>query len=1140
MKFSLIQKKSNYLNENEESDNPNAYSNELFDSTILKNRSFLDRPGKIKYAKKHASADRPLHKIKEFTKETDFCHCCNLPCETKGVIEPFKMCDSIDKFSECGVGLSLYFYFILYSIIYLAIILLMLSVPFSIFNKYYSNELSSACNLNKFNDTICQKYIDDSELYSNTFLISIQFSSDSLYDYKYFALQNTGSDINVKKTIIKYGLLNFLCTIVLFLVNIYLLILLKQKIKIEKAINCFPSDFTLFLTNLNNALDYYEDYCISKKKVIYSNKEKFKDFVNFLKTKIIYNKKKSKDIYDINFCYKLKDFMKSEKNVEKNNYKLLQIINNSKQKKLNEKYGLYGEKRKYFDLFCGCNCKKGISIKRLLKDREINQRKINFLLKNSQVLTKNNFAGAVFLTFNTIEQKEEYYSLYPHYIIDKIILYAKESKYYLCWCWINETSKKKFFRRKSIKIYIPPEPEDVIWENIEYDMWFRIIRGLLVYLVTLFLLFLSFVIVLLLTIFKEYLIKNRLSSGFFIKYGTSLLITATISGINEIFYYLLENLTKLEKQISMSNYYLSFSIKLTFFTFVSSGIVPLVSNLIENGTGNNEFLVDNMIVIFLCNSFLSPILWAFDVQFIYRRILIFFIERKKDPDKSHNMSQRELNKLYQKPSMKIPYKYSYFAKTLLLSLFYVTIFPFGVIISLVGFVLSYFLELVNFTHLYNRPEMINERICLFYMEYFVINLFIFNLGILLFMKMVFYSDVFVIINLIIFGILSLIPYTKIMNIKGFNLPNSFLKKINYEDVYFSFYNDYQRQNPITKKNGLKNYINKLRINGYISQKVYNFSYMNIDTINVMELYYRSKKNRNIFQTQQALANYNNAYRNSLQNKNRLSTKNPRQKRESNKNKENIIISSSVYDEQLTNLLKQSIYKQRFGSNLDDLNRILKNKNLFISNNTENSLNKNEQNCNEELESEGIIEKNKDYILKQYKYPFLLNISLNMGGAGDLGVLSDKKNIDDLRLLNGIKEEPEFKENKLDTEEDEIVRDKDYYGVDFDIYSRRSSSSNNENQNNNNNKKVVINIEMKDLSNRNNNKYKKRHNYEMSSYDEEKEEFNDDNLRKNEISNKNENINNKYNKNNEKNKELKKYFLNLTRNYDGDNDSDYDD
>ena len=88
--------------------------------------------------------------------------------------------------------------------------------------------------------------------------------------------------------------------------------------------------------------------------------------------------------------------------------------------------------------------------------------------------------------------------------------------------------------------------------------------------------------------------------------------------------------------------------------------------------------------------------------------------------------------------MKISYKYSYIAKTLLLSLFYIPIFPFGIIISLVGFLFSYYLELFNFTHLYKRPEMINEKICLFYFEYFVINLFIFSLGTLLFMKNIFF------------------------------------------------------------------------------------------------------------------------------------------------------------------------------------------------------------------------------------------------------------------------------------------------------------------------------------------------------------------------------------------------------------------
>ena len=164
-----------------------------------------------------------------------------------------------------------------------------------------------------------------------------------------------------------------------------------------------------------------------------------------------------------------------------------------------------------------------------------------------------------------------------------------------------------------------PEPEDIIWENIEYDFWFRIKRCLTIYSITIFLLLISFLIVLGLTYLKEYLIKHRITSGFIIKYGVSLLITGTINGLNEIFYYLLAKLTKKEKQISMTNYYLSFSLKLTFFTFISSGIVPLVSNLIENGTGNSENLVDNMLIIFLCNSFLSPILWAFNTEFIYKK-----------------------------------------------------------------------------------------------------------------------------------------------------------------------------------------------------------------------------------------------------------------------------------------------------------------------------------------------------------------------------------------------------------------------------------------------------------------------------------------------------------------------------------------
>ena len=114
MKNTSHEKSSIYSEKQNFPSNLNKNLTKNFESPILKNLHYLDRAGKIKYAKKHSSADRPLHKIRNFTRETDFCQCCNLPCETKGVIEPYRICDSTDKFSECGLGVSLYFHFFRY------------------------------------------------------------------------------------------------------------------------------------------------------------------------------------------------------------------------------------------------------------------------------------------------------------------------------------------------------------------------------------------------------------------------------------------------------------------------------------------------------------------------------------------------------------------------------------------------------------------------------------------------------------------------------------------------------------------------------------------------------------------------------------------------------------------------------------------------------------------------------------------------------------------------------------------------------------------------------------------------------------------------------------------------------------------
>ena len=153
--------------------------------------------------------------------------------------------------------------------------------------------------------------------------------------------------------------------------------------------------------------------------------------------------------------------------------------------------------------------------------------------------------------------------------------------------------------------------------------------------------------------------------------------------------------------------------------------------------------------------------------------------------------------------------------------------------------------------------------------------------------------------------------------------------------------------------------------------------------------------------------------------------------------------------------------------------------------------------------------------------------------GDLGILSEKQKekINSLIPLNGIKESLELNENE--SEHKEINRDKDYYGVDYDIYSNKESPSTSFNQKKENQKDSVL-IEMTDLSDENKkNKYQKRYNYEMSDINGKEET-----LKKKEKKNKN----NKNNKNNsdDSNNNLKEYFLNLTKNnYDSDSEKDDD-
>ena len=150
--------------------------------------------------------------------------------------------------------------------------------------------------------------------------------------------------------------------------------------------------------------------------------------------------------------------------------------------------------------------------------------------------------------------------------------------------------------------------------------------------------------------------------------------------------------------------------------------------------------------------------------------------------------------------MNISAKYSYIAKTVLMSFFYIPIFPLGIIISFGGFCFFYWFEKYNFAKNYKSPKMINGQIAQFYNNFFIIALFVYAVGDYIFLSDVYETRTWSLVNIITFSLLIIFPYHQIFSINYLGLKESEHHKETYEEAYTSFDDKiYEKTNPMTHK-----------------------------------------------------------------------------------------------------------------------------------------------------------------------------------------------------------------------------------------------------------------------------------------------------------------------------------------------------
>ena len=839
--------------------------------------------GQIKYAEMHKQATRPLRPLQELTEEelkNYTCPCCGLPSQISGKLEPYELCDSPDDFSNCGQGVVLYYSFIKFviGVTFIATIGISgLNIYYSykytyelrkVCNNYYHEELSSN-NDNYINE--CKFYFTeaskDSPYYNLIDSFFFQFSLPNVKDYRNLYKKMNNRNVNFEETIMNLSYTNFLWLLVIFFINLVYIYFLFNKSNAADYLVFTVSDYAIFLTNLydiykkfGNNLDYLKNKEIALKekgksleKKAYVDKLGFQPdekmsqldlFKKFLHEKIFKKKNKDKSIQDfglyrIDICYKLDEMIQLQKKLDELDEKIQKIEFDPYIYEKNKEKQLEGEQRNFYSNILGlsCCCENEESLSDIKKQKENIENEMSNLIKASKENTSEHFGGAAFITFNTIKQQEEYLSKLPSNFFDYLINFFKNLFYIFCSCCTKKDSLNYY--KRHITFEAAPEPEDVIFENLQTKPLWRIINTIIVYFISIIICGVSFIAIIYLNKLQVKIDKDKenRTTHTVLLYVISFGITGVTSVIDIILEIVLEKLTKWEKQTTWTNFYLSYSIKLTLFSFLNSAVIPIVCELVINKSNGYQFLINNMLMKFLVNAFVTTIMWTVNVGCVLKLFRQCIIERK---DKI-NYNQKELNEIYELPSMNIAAKYSYIGKTLLMSFLYVPIFPLGLGISLLGFILAYWLEKYNFANMYKKPEMLNRQIVEFYSNYFVLIFFVYGIGDYVFLRDVYEKNTWSLVNIIVFGALIILPYHQLLSIDFLKFEESKIHEQEYKEKYVDFLNDYERANPMTKKEGEMRYLEQLEKKHKINREEAELRKKKINEENPLK-YYRNQIN----------------------------------------------------------------------------------------------------------------------------------------------------------------------------------------------------------------------------------------------------------------------------------------------------------
>jgi hypothetical protein len=282
-------------------------------------------------------------------------------------------------------------------------------------------------------------------------------------------------------------------------------------------------------------------------------------------------------------------------------------------------------------------------------------------------------------------------------------------------------------------IHQAPEPDDVKWKFIGHSPFSRGISILNSVLVMSLAIGISLGIQVAIRIIQKkqinkLLVNSHLWTTNMIVQGIQLGSSMMVSVLNIVIVSISVKMSRYEKHLSHSMFNLSHTRKLVFLQFINTAGIALSLTYLPQELGGVESLTVYVFYMLLTNLLLGPLTHALDPEHLIRLVKQWWIRKQIESNSFTQMTQKEVNELFEPPDMAIYLRYCSVIRTFFVSCFFFDILPIGMPMCFLFLVVQFWTDKWMVLKRYKRSIRFHHQLSFSLNEFCEVSMFLLVLG----------------------------------------------------------------------------------------------------------------------------------------------------------------------------------------------------------------------------------------------------------------------------------------------------------------------------------------------------------------------------------------------------------------------------